>query len=211
MQSDSRQDTDPIAVIGLGYVGLPLAVEFAKRRPVIGFDVNSDRIEELRAGRDSTREVDAEELASAIHLDVTDRPDRLSTARIYIVTVPTPIDAHKRPDLAPLMRASETVGAVLKVGDLVIYESTVYPGATEEDCVPVLERVSGLRFNRDFFCGYSPERINPGTGRTGCRRSEKSPPVQPPRRRTGSMRFMRPSSKRARTRQAVSASRRRRR
>jgi UDP-N-acetyl-D-galactosamine dehydrogenase len=162
MQSDSRQDTDPIAVIGLGYVGLPLAVEFAKRRPVIGFDVNTNRIEELRAGRDSTREVDAEELASAIHLEVTDRPDRLSTARIYIVTVPTPIDAHKRPDLTPLMRASETVGAVLKVGDLVIYESTVYPGATEEDCVPVLERVSGLRFNRDFFCGYSPERINPG-------------------------------------------------
>jgi UDP-N-acetyl-D-galactosamine dehydrogenase len=162
MEMGSLEGSDVIAVIGLGYVGLPLAVEFAKHRPVIGFDIDFDRIEELRSGRDSTREVDATELASAIHLDLTDHRDALSVARIYIVTVPTPIDAHKRPDLTPLLKASETVGSVLKAGDIVIYESTVYPGATEEDCVPVLERVSGLKYNRDFFCGYSPERINPG-------------------------------------------------
>lgn len=153
---------DPIAIIGLGYVGLPLAVEFAKRRPVIGFDIKPDRIAELRAGQDRTREVPPEELAEARHLTLTADPADLAAARIYIVTVPTPIDAHKRPDLTPLLRASETVGRVLKRGDIVIYESTVYPGATEEDCVPVLERHSGLTFNRDFFCGYSPERINPG-------------------------------------------------
>jgi UDP-N-acetyl-D-glucosamine/UDP-N-acetyl-D-galactosamine dehydrogenase len=153
---------DPIAIIGLGYVGLPLAVEFAKRRPVIGFDIKPDRIAELRAGQDRTREVPPEELAEARHLTLTADPADLAAARIYIVTVPTPIDAHKRPDLSPLLRASETVGRVLKRGDIVIYESTVYPGATEEDCVPVLERHSGLTFNRDFFCGYSPERINPG-------------------------------------------------
>lgn len=155
-------DRDPIAIIGLGYVGLPLAVEFAKRRPVIGFDINAARIDELRAGHDRTREVPPGELAEARHLTLTADPTALAAARIYIVTVPTPIDAHKRPDLTPLLRASETVGRVLKRGDIVIYESTVYPGATEEDCVPVLERHSGLTFNRDFFCGYSPERINPG-------------------------------------------------
>ena len=155
--------TDPtIAVIGLGYVGLPLAVEFGKQRPVIGFDINTQRIEALQAGQDHTREVKFEELAEAQHLIFTADPERLSAATIFIVTVPTPIDAHKRPDLTPLIKASETVGKVLKKGDIVIYESTVYPGATEEDCVPVLERVSGLTFNTDFFCGYSPERINPG-------------------------------------------------
>ncbi len=151
-----------VAVIGLGYVGLPLAVEFGRRRSVIGFDVKPDRIEELRAGHDRTREVPPEELSAARHLTVTDDPAALQGARIFIVTVPTPIDAHKRPDLRPLLMASETVGRALKRGDIVVYESTVYPGATEEDCVPVLERVSGLRFNQDFFCGYSPERINPG-------------------------------------------------
>ncbi len=151
-----------IAVIGLGYVGLPLAVEFGKRRRVIGFDVKPDRIAELRAGRDSTREVTSDELAQTSQLEVTDDPVRLEEAGVFIVTVPTPIDEHKRPDLAPLLKASETVGRALKRGDVVIYESTVYPGATEEDCVPVLEQSSGLRFNEDFFVGYSPERINPG-------------------------------------------------
>lgn len=151
-----------IAVIGLGYVGLPLSVEFGRHRKVIGFDIKQDRIEELRAGTDRTLEVPAEELAAAGHLGFTSDPEALREARIFIITVPTPIDVHKRPDLTPLLRASETVGRVLKPGDIVIYESTVYPGATEEDCVPVLERESGLRFNVDFFCGYSPERINPG-------------------------------------------------
>jgi UDP-N-acetyl-D-galactosamine dehydrogenase len=151
-----------IAVIGLGYVGLPLAVEFGKHRAVIGFDIKPDRIAELRAGRDQTREVSPEELAEARHLTLTADSADLATATLFIVTVPTPIDAHKRPDLTPLLKASETVGRALKKGDIVIYESTVYPGATEEDCVPVLERISGLTYNVDFFCGYSPERINPG-------------------------------------------------
>lgn len=151
-----------IAVIGLGYVGLPLAAEFGKHRPVIGFDINERRIAELRAGTDRTLEINAEELATASHLKFTSDPADLAEAAIYIVTVPTPIDKDKRPDLTPLIKASETVGRVLKVGDIVIYESTVYPGATEEDCVPVLERFSGLHFNKDFFCGYSPERVNPG-------------------------------------------------
>lgn len=151
-----------IAVIGLGYVGLPLAVEFGKRRAVVGFDISRARIEALRGGVDTTREVGPDELAAATHLHLTDDPADLADCSIYIVTVPTPIDAHKQPDLGPLLKASETVGRVLKRGDVVIYESTVYPGATEEDCVPVLERASGLVFNRDFFCGYSPERANPG-------------------------------------------------
>ncbi|MDA8660032.1 Vi polysaccharide biosynthesis UDP-N-acetylglucosamine C-6 dehydrogenase TviB [Luminiphilus sp.] len=151
-----------IAVIGLGYVGLPLAVEFGKQRPVIGFDIKPERIADLRAGNDKTREVSSEELAEAQHLTLTADAADLAAATIYIVTVPTPIDVDKRPDLVPLLGASETVGRVLKQGDIVIYESTVYPGATEEDCVPVLERASGLRYNTDFFCGYSPERINPG-------------------------------------------------
>jgi len=151
-----------IAVIGLGYVGLPLAVEFGKHRPVIGFDIKPDRIAELQSGRDNTREVSPEELEEAQHLTLTADAADLTAATVFIVTVPTPIDAHKRPDLTPLLKASETVGRALKKGDIVIYESTVYPGATEEDCVPVLERISGLTYNVDFFCGYSPERINPG-------------------------------------------------
>jgi UDP-N-acetyl-D-galactosamine dehydrogenase len=151
-----------IAVIGLGYVGLPLAVEFGKQRDVVGFDINPARIAELQAGRDHTLEVGALEMAAAKHLAFSSETPDLAACTVYIITVPTPIDAHKRPDLTPLMKASETVGSVLKKGDTVIYESTVYPGATEEDCVPVLERVSGLTFNTDFFAGYSPERINPG-------------------------------------------------
>jgi UDP-N-acetyl-D-galactosamine dehydrogenase len=151
-----------IAVIGLGYVGLPLAVEFGKSRPVIGFDINAGRIDALRAGHDATLEVSKDELVTADQLTFTSDPADLAAASIYIVTVPTPIDAHKRPDLTPLLKASELIGGVLKRGDIVIFESTVYPGATEEDCVPVLERVSGLTFNVDFFAGYSPERINPG-------------------------------------------------
>ena len=154
--------TKPIAVIGLGYVGLPLAVELGKRRQVIGYDIDDNRISELAGQLDKTREVNSEDLASALHLQLTSNRGDLHEARIFIVTVPTPIDGHKRPNLAPLISASETVGASLKAGDIVIYESTVYPGATEEECVPVLERVSGLKYNQDFFCGYSPERINPG-------------------------------------------------
>jgi UDP-N-acetyl-D-galactosamine dehydrogenase len=151
-----------IAIIGLGYVGLPLAVEFGKKRSVLGFDINSRRIEQLRSGDDVTRETTPEELAEANHLEYSNQMNALATCQIFIVTVPTPIDGHKRPDLTPLLKASETVGKVLKRGDIVIYESTVYPGCTEEDCVPVLEKHSGFKFNQDFYCGYSPERINPG-------------------------------------------------
>jgi UDP-N-acetyl-D-galactosamine dehydrogenase len=151
-----------LAVVGLGYVGLPLAVEFGRIRPVVGFDINQRRIDQLRAGEDVTLETSREELMAARQLSFTTEVTDLGDCNCYIVTVPTPIDEHKRPDLTPLLRASETVGSVLKKGDIVIYESTVYPGCTEEDCVPVLERQSGLRFNEDFFCGYSPERINPG-------------------------------------------------
>lgn len=151
-----------LAVIGLGYVGLPLAVEFGKTRPVIGFDINQKRIKELNAGHDQTLEVDDEELKEANQLAFTAESNDLVACNVYIVTVPTPIDDHKRPDLTPLIKASETIGKTLKQGDIVVYESTVYPGATEEDCVPVLERVSGLTFNKDFYAGYSPERINPG-------------------------------------------------
>jgi UDP-N-acetyl-D-glucosamine/UDP-N-acetyl-D-galactosamine dehydrogenase len=156
------QDTK-IAVIGLGYVGLPLAVEFAKHYPVVGFDISAKRVQELQAGRDHTLEVEPEKLAAvAGRITYTDALDVLKEATIYVVTVPTPIDGHKKPDLRPLLGASATVGKALKPGDLVIYESTVYPGCTEDECVPVLEAESGLQFNRDFFCGYSPERINPG-------------------------------------------------
>ena len=151
-----------LAIIGLGYVGLPLAVEFGKKRPVIGFDINLKRIDELKSGRDGTLETTEDELCDAKFLSYATNPDDLKEANCFIVTVPTPIDSYKRPDLTPLIKASETVGKVLKQGDIVIYESTVYPGATEEDCVPVLEKYSGLTFNQDFFCGYSPERINPG-------------------------------------------------
>ncbi len=151
-----------IAVIGLGYVGLPLAVEFGKKYSTIGFDIDPRRIRELRLGRDSTLESNAEDLASARKLKFTADPKKLSGCRVFIVTVPTPIDRYKRPDLRPLISASQTIGKILQVGGIVIYESTVFPGCTEEVCVPVLERASGLRFNRDFYCGYSPERINPG-------------------------------------------------
>lgn len=151
-----------LAIIGLGYVGLPLAVEFGKRRSVVGFDINQQRIDALKAGHDSTLEVSGDELKEASQLVYSASLGDLKSCNVFIVTVPTPIDEHKQPDLGPLIKASETIGSVLKKGDIVIYESTVYPGATEEDCVPVLEEVSGLMFNVDFFAGYSPERINPG-------------------------------------------------
>ena len=155
-------ESSTIAIIGLGYVGLPLAVEFGKTRPAIGFDINKKRISELESGQDHTLEVTSTELKRAKHLKYTADIDQLNLAQIFIVTVPTPIDNANRPDLTPLVSASETVGKVLKKGDIVIYESTVYPGCTEEVCVPTLEKHSGLQFNVDFYCGYSPERINPG-------------------------------------------------
>ena len=151
-----------IGIIGLGYVGLPLAVEFGKQYPTIGLDIKEDRVTELREGVDSTLEVTSAEIAEADQLVFTSRPDDLADCNIYIVTVPTPIDDFNRPDLSYLRGSSETVGKLLKAGDVVIYESTVFPGATEEVCVPVLEAVSGMTFNSDFFAGYSPERINPG-------------------------------------------------
>lgn len=151
-----------LAIIGLGYVGLPLAVEFGRRRIVIGFDINQRRVDELKAGKDFTLETTQEELSAAKYLKFSTDIEELRACNCYIVTVPTPIDEYNRPDLTPLIKASESVGKVLKKGDIVIYESTVYPGCTEEDCVPILEKNSGLIFNSDFFCGYSPERINPG-------------------------------------------------
>lgn len=153
---------DKIGIIGLGYVGLPLAVEFGKVLDVVGFDINQTRIDELKAGHDRTREVEPAELAEAKKLTFTSDKEDLRTVNIFIVTVPTPVDEFKKPDLTPLISASKAVGTVLKKGDIVIYESTVFPGCTEEVCVPELERTSGLKFNSDFFCGYSPERINPG-------------------------------------------------
>lgn len=151
-----------IAIIGLGYVGLPLAVEFGKKRSTIGFDINKERIAELKAGLDRTLEVESSELQAANNLIFSSEKGDLKNAQIFIITVPTPIDGVNRPDLTPIIKASETVGEVLKDGDTVIYESTVYPGCTEEVCVPILERYSGLQFNKGFYCGYSPERINPG-------------------------------------------------
>jgi UDP-N-acetyl-D-glucosamine/UDP-N-acetyl-D-galactosamine dehydrogenase len=155
-------EMDKIGIIGLGYVGLPLAVEFGKIMEVVGFDINQTRIAELKSGFDRTLETDKAELQSSKGLSFTFQSGDLKTANYFIVTVPTPVDVYKKPDLSPLIKASETIGKVLKKGDVVIYESTVYPGCTEEDCVPVLEKFSGLKFNVDFFCGYSPERINPG-------------------------------------------------
>jgi len=152
---------DKIAVIGLGYVGLPLAIEFAKKYPTCGFDINEARVAELSQGKDHTLEADEEDLKNS-SIQFTSQLEDIADCNIFIVGVPTPTDKHHRPDLSPLYKASETVGKVLKVGDIVIYESTVYPGVTEEECVPVLEKTSGLIFNKDFFCGYSPERINPG-------------------------------------------------
>ena len=151
-----------LAIIGLGYVGLPLAVEFGKHRTVVGFDISQPRIQALKEGHDATLEVSDEELKEARLLSFSCELSELENCNTFVVTVPTPIDEYNQPDLTPLIKASESIGKVLKKGDLVIYESTVYPGATEEDCVPVLERVSGLKFNVDFYAGYSPERINPG-------------------------------------------------
>jgi UDP-N-acetyl-D-galactosamine dehydrogenase len=153
---------EKLAVVGLGYVGLPVAVAFGKKLPVVGFDINSKRIAELKSGEDSTLEVESADLSAADKLTFSDNLEDLRSCNMFIVTVPTPVDDHKRPDLTPLVKASTTIGKALKKGDVVVYESTVYPGATEEVCVPVLEQVSGLKFNVDFFCGYSPERINPG-------------------------------------------------
>ena len=159
---DTTMTSPRIAIIGLGYVGLPLAVEFGKIFPVVGFDVNTHRLEELRDGHDRTQEVDTGGLKAATRLIFSNNSDDLKATDVFIVTVPTPIDRYNRPDLTPLIKASETVGKALSPGAVVIYESTVYPGCTEEDCVPVLEKTSGMKFNKDFFCGYSPERINPG-------------------------------------------------
>src|SRR5438477_9262509 len=164
------KDQRIIAIIGLGYVGLPLAVEFSKKYPVAGFDINKKRVDELIAGNDSTLEVDKACLLSVLKQDnnttnglyITNALNDISSANLYIVTVPTPVDKHRRPNLTPLYKASEIIGKVLKKGDIVIYESTVYPGVTEDECVPVLEKNSGLQYNVDFYAGYSPERINPG-------------------------------------------------
>ena len=151
-----------LAVIGLGYVGLPLAVEFGRKFDTVGFDVKRSRLEMLQSGQDNTLETSPEDLAQAVNLRYTSDPADLADRDIFIVTVPTPVDNYNRPDLTPLYRASETVGKAMKSGSIVIYESTVFPGCTEEECVPVLEKFSGLKFNETFFCGYSPERINPG-------------------------------------------------
>lgn len=151
-----------IAIIGLGYVGLPLAVEFGKKRMVVGFDINQQRVDRLKEGFDQTLEIKGDELKQAKMLSLTTNSEDLRRCNFFIVTVPTPVDKHKRPDMGPLVSASQILGNVLKPGDVVVYESTVYPGATEDECVPVLEKVSGLKFNKDFFVGYSPERINPG-------------------------------------------------
>ncbi|MGD0819843.1 MAG: nucleotide sugar dehydrogenase [Desulfomonilia bacterium] len=151
-----------IGIIGLGYVGLPLAVEFGKKYPTVGFDISDKRISELIAFTDRTQEVTSDELKAVTHLSYTTDPEGLKSCNTYIVTVPTPIDSHNRPDITLLLKASAAIGSVIKKGDIVIYESTVYPGATEEDCVPVIEKTSGMKYNRDFYCGYSPERINPG-------------------------------------------------
>ncbi|HBY86811.1 MAG TPA: Vi polysaccharide biosynthesis UDP-N-acetylglucosamine C-6 dehydrogenase TviB [Colwellia sp.] len=151
-----------IGIIGLGYVGLPLAVEFGKQFPTLGFDINQKRVDDLLSGHDFTLEVTNEELKESTYLNYSCSAEDLASCNVYIVTVPTPIDAHKQPDLSPLVKASEMLGKVLKVDDIIIYESTVYPGATEDVCIPVVEKCSGLKFNQDFFAGYSPERINPG-------------------------------------------------
>lgn len=173
-------DTKRIAVIGLGYVGLPLAVEFAKKYSVTGFDINKNRVNELNNGNDVTLEITKNELLAVLKksnshhgIKVTNILDEIADCNVYIVTVPTPVDKHRRPDLAPLYKASDTVGKVLKPGDIVIYESTVYPGVTEDECVPVLEKISGLKLNQDFFVGYSPERINPGDKEHGVAKIKK--------------------------------------
>ena len=155
-------DNKKIAIIGLGYVGLPLAIEFSKKREVIGFDINNNRVDELKKGIDITGEMTKQELQNEVSISYTSNLNNLKNCNIFIITVPTPIDKHKRPDLTPLEKSSNSIGKIIKKGDIIIYESTVYPGATEEICVPILEKESGLIFNKDFYCGYSPERINPG-------------------------------------------------
>ena len=199
-----------LGIVGLGYVGLPLAVEFGKHYPTIGYDISQSRIDELRPGRDSSLEVEPEELRAVQGLGYTDNAEDLAGCNVFIVTVPTPIDVHKAPDLRPLESASRTLGGVMQPGSIVIYESTVYPGATEEVCIPIIEQVSGLTFNRDFFAGYSPERINP--------RRQGAPPaddqegdigLHPRGCRISSMPFTAASSLPGPTRRAVSASRRR--
>ena len=157
-----KSNEKKIAIIGLGYVGLPLSIEFGKKRTVIGFDIDNKRISQLKNGNDNTLEVSSHELKDAIYLKYTNQVDDIRDCEIFIVTVPTPIDSNKKPDLSPLKKSSEFLGKILKKKDIVIYESTVYPGVTEEVCVPILEKHSNLTFNKDFFCGYSPERINPG-------------------------------------------------
>lgn len=159
---DTNLQNFRVAIIGLGYVGLPLAVEFGKILPTIGFDLKAERISELCAGHDATLEVSSEELSASKFLQFSSSVNNISDCNFYVITVPTPVDEFKQPDLRPLLLASKTIGSVLKRGDIVVYESTVYPGATEEECVPILENISGLKFNTDFYCGYSPERINPG-------------------------------------------------
>jgi len=151
-----------IGVLGLGYVGLPLAVEFGKKIPTVGLDINQARVDELKSGKDSSLEVEPEELTTAKFLEYTADPEGLRDCNVYIITVPTPIDQHKQPDLSPLVGASRMLGKLLNKDDVAVFESTVYPGATEEVCVPVMEEISGQRFNEDFYVGYSPERINPG-------------------------------------------------
>lgn len=162
IQEQIRNGKAKLALIGLGYVGLPLAVEFGKKFDTVGFDVKEKRLKALQRGEDNTLETSSDELKAAVHLKYSGNLEDLKDRDIFIITVPTPVDKYNRPDLTPLYKASETVGKVMKKGAVVIYESTVFPGCTEEECVPVLEKFSGLKFNRDFFCGYSPERINPG-------------------------------------------------
>lgn len=162
MNSEFKPHSEKIAIVGLGYVGLPLAVEFGKKRDVLGFDINARRVAQLKEGVDVTRETDGDELAGATHLSYTTDPEDLRGCGVFIVTVPTPVDSHHKPDLRPLLSASAMLGSYIQPGSLIIYESTTYPGCTEEDCVPEIERSSGLQFNNDFFVGYSPERINPG-------------------------------------------------
>lgn len=162
-----------VGVVGLGYVGLPLALAFAERRPVVGFDINEERVASLREGFDYTLEVEPAELQAATNIQFTSKLDELRDCKVYVITVPTPIDAARRPDFDPLLKSSAAIGSILKKGDIVVYESTVYPGVTEEVCVPVLERASGLVLNKDFFCGYSPERINPGDKERGVRNITK--------------------------------------
>jgi len=188
-----------IAVIGLGYVGLPLSVELGKKYPTLGFDLKVARVAELQAGRDSTGEVEPDQLVLAQHLTYASDPAEIADCNVYIVAVPTPIDSFHQPDLRPLISASETIARVISRSDVVIYESTVYPGATEDDCIPVIERILGLKFNVDFFAGYSPERINPGdkiNTLTKIRKVTSAPPPKPP---ISSTRFTPASSRRARS------------